>query len=336
MTGNANVLREANTALVYRTLKEERQSTKLRLAQLTGLSTVTVGTALEQLLQTGAALEGEMMRSSGGRPARSYRFNADFRHGLALYIRENTLLIRVADLYGTCVYREEQPFPDTGEESLFPTIRCVLERYPSIGALGVGLPGVERDGVILASDTPSLMGARLTRRCEEEFGLPMAIENDVNLAVLGYCRQHCVEPEETVVYVYFPEGAGPGAGLSIGGRLHRGKSNSAGEIKWLPPRVDWTDFDWNDFRRVCGTLTAVAESYACILDPDRLVFHGPCLTAAHLEAVQRSCEEDLELGFATQLSVSNDFDSDYESGAIQHTLDLLECREGDHIWRHSF
>lgn len=90
--GNSNLLRTMNTRAVIHALKEERRATKQRLAQLTGLSSVTVGTALEHLLQTGEALPDNIVPSNGGRPAQSYRFNAAYRYGLALYIRVCSLM----------------------------------------------------------------------------------------------------------------------------------------------------------------------------------------------------------------------------------------------------
>lgn len=331
-TGNPNLLREVNTGLVWSALKAERTATKLRLAQLTGLSTVTVGAALDQMVADGEAAEAAMVPSNGGRPARSYRFHAGHRHGLALYIRGETLFLRVADLYGVCVCREEERLSDRGVEGLLETVRRMLARYPTVGAIGLGLPGVEREGVITVSDCPSLTGAHLTERFSEMFGLPVSVENDVNLAVLGYCGRGSTGEDETVAYVYFPQDGGPGAGLSLGGRLCKGAHNGAGELRCLPPGVDWEDLDWDDFEKVCDVLAVVAESYACILDPERIVFHGPGLTEAHREAIIWNCEQALETGFLPKLCLSRDFDGDYEAGAVLHTLNLLERKDGRRVW----
>ena len=42
---------------------------KQKLAEITGLSIVTVGTILNQFLETGEVFEDELVSSKGGRPA---------------------------------------------------------------------------------------------------------------------------------------------------------------------------------------------------------------------------------------------------------------------------
>lgn len=333
-TGNSTALRERNTALVRSALKAERVATKLRLAQITGLSTVTVGAALDFLTAWGEAEEGDMVPSNGGRPARSYRFCAGYRHVLAAYIRGDTLLLRVADLYGVCVAREEEKLAQ-GEDQLTSALRRMLERYPTIGAIGIGIPGVEREGIITVSDRPELSGARLAEQYRQEFGLSVALENDVNLAVLGYESREAVGEEESTVYLYFPRGNCPGAGISLGGRLYRGSHRGAGEIKYLPPAQSWEVLDWDDFDAVCDHLAAVVESFTCILDPDRIVLDAPGLSEAHRQAVAWNCEQALDVGFLPKLYLAQDFDGDYERGAILHALNLLETKER-RPWQRSF
>lgn len=326
---NQNSLRALNTALVRAALKAEGSATKLRLAQLTGLSTVTVGAALELLTAGGEVSEGPMVPSNGGRPAKSYRFVPEHRHVLALYIQGDILCCQVADLYGRCIFRREGTIPQLGGDCLMPAIGEMLERYPAIGVIGIGVPGVEVEGVVTVSDRPELSGARLTERYQGAFGLPVAVENDVNLAVLGYCGRPEVDGEETVVYLYFPEGGCPGAGLRLPGGLYRGRHSGAGEIKCLPPAVDWPSLDWTDFDQVCDRLASVVASYACILDPDRMVLYGPSLTEAHRQAVQWSCSQTLEMGLPAQLCLSDDFNRDYGAGTVFHALERLE---GGRTW----
>ena len=60
---------------------------------------------------------------------------------------------------------------------------------------------------------------------------PVYSENDVNLAALGEASVGAGRDRSTVLHVRLEHGTG--AGLGIGGRLHRGRTGLAGEIGHL-------------------------------------------------------------------------------------------------------
>lgn len=94
-------------------------------------------------------------------------------------------------------------------------------------SVGVGIPGAVREGVVehaLNLDVDRLdLGAALV----EKWGVPVVVENDVNVAALGAARL-LATPAESVAYLNV--GTGLAAGLILGGRLWRGVRGAAGEI----------------------------------------------------------------------------------------------------------
>ena len=68
------------------------------------------------------------------------------------------------------------------------------------------------------------VGALLGR----QLGAPVVVENDVNLAVLGEHWRGAARGHDTCVFISL--GVGIGAGILIGGELHRGHHSLAGEI----------------------------------------------------------------------------------------------------------
>jgi predicted NBD/HSP70 family sugar kinase len=63
---------------------------------------------------------------------------------------------------------------------------------------------------------------------ERQLGARVVVENDVNLAVLGEHWRGAAQGHDTCVFVSL--GVGIGAGILIGGELHRGHHSLAGEI----------------------------------------------------------------------------------------------------------
>src|SRR5439155_27362944 len=58
--------------------------------------------------------------------------------------------------------------------------------------------------------------------------LPVTLENDINLAALGEQWQGVARG--VADFVFLSVGTGMGAGLVLGGELHRGRNGAAGEI----------------------------------------------------------------------------------------------------------
>ena len=87
----------------------------------------------------------------------------------------------------------------------------------------------EADGI--TSGTPKLpdwVSADLRQKFESRLGLPVVIENDANLAVIGERHFGSAVELPTVILISFTDGVG--SGIMIDGRLHRGRSGFAGEI----------------------------------------------------------------------------------------------------------
>lgn len=100
-------------------------------------------------------------------------------------------------------------------------------------AVGIGIPGlvdVERGAlkhaVNLGVDGDWLM---LRDELEQQLGLPVAVENDVNAATLGAVALSGIRD-----LVYLSIGTGLAAGLVLDGTLRRGARGAAGEIGHVP------------------------------------------------------------------------------------------------------
>jgi glucokinase len=106
--------------------------------------------------------------------------------------------------------------------------------HTSLCAIAAGAPGVTNceQGVVIA--TSYLMGWRdvpLRALLEAEFGVPAAIDNDVNMAAIG---EHSAGAAQGVSdFVFLAVGTGIGAGIMINGQLLHGAAWTAGEIGYM-------------------------------------------------------------------------------------------------------
>src|SRR5262249_57610355 len=79
-------------------------------------------------------------------------------------------------------------------------------------------------------DIPGLEGRVFAEEVRERVGLPVALDNDINLAAVGERWAGVARGVDD--FAFLSVGTGTGVGLVLGGELHRGTHGAAGEIDW--------------------------------------------------------------------------------------------------------
>ncbi len=104
-----------------------------------------------------------------------------------------------------------------------------------VAGVGIGLPGLvnPKDGlVIFLPNIPGWRNVPLKAKLEKYLGLPVYLENDVNLITLGEwgfgAGRGCCN------MIGMTLGTGVGAGLILDGKLYRGEGFAAGELGHMP------------------------------------------------------------------------------------------------------
>src|SRR5207302_5882180 len=163
--------------------------------------------------------------------------------------------LAVADLRGEPIRQRVVATPtDCAPADLLSQIAADLRkllsdsRVPANRLLAVvaGAPGVvDRVRGVVVAFAPNLEGwsqvpmAKILRR---SLGVPIVVENDVNLAVVGERWRGAARGHDTCAFITV--GTGIGAGVVVNGELYHGRRFMAGEIALMcmgPQYVD-TDF----------------------------------------------------------------------------------------------
>src|SRR6266567_4131206 len=100
-----------------------------------------------------------------------------------------------------------------------------------VAGVGIGAPGaVDFDGgiVIFAPNLEGWKDVPLKKELEKHLGVPVFVENDANIAVLGVHVAELKSKPRSVVGIFV--GTGIGGGLIVNGELYRGFNHTAGEI----------------------------------------------------------------------------------------------------------
>ena len=149
--------------------------------------------------------------------------------------------------------RHEVPTPTSSQEELLEAIAAAIEPLAEsgVGAIGLGIPSVldRSTGRALGSINIPLTDFSLHDLLGERFGIPVAVENDANVAALAEWKLGAGRGAESLVLLTL--GTGVGGGVIMEGALYRG----------------WAEL---------GHVVVVADGPPC---------QGTCTGRGHLEAV---------------------------------------------------
>lgn len=340
--GNSVVIRQVNEDFIRSTLIKCRAATKMQLADITGLSIMTVGTVLTKLVSNGEVVESEMVPSEGGRPARMYRYDSSFSHVVTVFISSHEgqryVYVAVSDAFGNIVYKNKDTIVEVNQEVFVKLLDEAFTKYPDIKALGIGIPGIVNNGLIQSCDYEMLNGFDMRSHYSEKYKIPVIVENDVNCAVYGYCgsevdinlektvNENLQINDDTAVYLFFPGTFCPGSGIWINGELYRGFGNMAGEIGSIQIDVDWQDPSfYSDKQKISKAICYFMYLYTAILSPRRIILSGSFIQSEILSEVKQEWSNrfDKRIGNQCEILLSSDFESDYWIGLIKLTQKLL-------------
>jgi glucokinase len=143
------------------------------------------------------------------------------------------LLAVAATDKGEIVAQRRQPTaagPDAILAAIGSVVGELIAAEPAIAALGVGLPGlVDLDGVVhYAPNLPGFVGVAARERLAAACPVPVAVDNDANVAALGEVLHGAGRGHHEVLVVTL--GTGIGGGLIFNGEVYRGGFGMAAEI----------------------------------------------------------------------------------------------------------
>ncbi len=244
-SGTLNI-RRVNRHRLLQAVRRTGPISRADLAKATRLSPPTVSALVEDLVsEVGLLQEVGVGTSRGGRPPILLQFNAEFGFLAGVDIGSRHLRVALTDLQGRVLARHQEPTDPALtadgpaaiaqiEAGISEVFRRTRRDRRQLKAVGVGAPGMTdvRSGrVINAVNLPGWVDLPLRALVEARLGVPVCVDNDANMAALGERWVGAAQRVDDFVFVAL--GAGIGAGVVVGGRLHRGHHWHAGEISHM-------------------------------------------------------------------------------------------------------
>ncbi|MDR7274349.1 ROK family transcriptional regulator [Catenuloplanes atrovinosus] len=243
-----HVLRRLNASAVLTALRTGGPQRVADLMDRTGLTRPTVTQALTLLERAGwiSPVHGTADVTAAprkGRPAQLVSFRAGAGCLVGADVGPHKAIVMITDLIGAPLAELRVSTGSAGDGPelitlIADTVRAALARAgrteDEVYAVCIGSPGIadpENRTFRLAPSIPGWASLPLDAELGRMFRCPVLVENDVNLSVLAERWQGVATDAATVLFVHW--GSRIGAGLVVGGRLHRGVGGAAGEIGFI-------------------------------------------------------------------------------------------------------
>jgi glucokinase len=257
--GGAGHLRRMNLDRVLSVVIDQRAPfTRAELMKATGLSAPTVGSLALHLIRSGLVRDLGAGPSRGGRRPSFMEFNA--RHGCiaGIDLGPTRTRLAIADLRGEQLAHRIVATPSGKPQAVLSRLARAVrglmrqagvpaDRLLSVGAGAPGWVDWDRGIVVFAPNLNGWSEVAVRDILERALNAPVVVENDVNLAVLGEHWRGAARGHDNCAFIFV--GTGIGAGILIGGQLHRGRHFMAGEIAVMCMGPQYVDQDFG--RRGC-------------------------------------------------------------------------------------
>lgn len=239
---NISNIKAHNLQAILRTLLHQGATSRVRIAQLTGLSTTTITNLVAELLEQGIVIEEEREPHQGGgvgRPRIPLRLVPSARYAVGVHIGVGNTRVAVADLFGQLqnylVMSHE--LQDPAEEVLDRVTDLIEQAIAETGVsrerlvgVGVGASGLVDPQTGVNVLAPNLNWRNLPIRdiLSQRLGVPVYVDNNVRAMALAEAMFGAAQDVDTLAFVYARIGVG--AGFVVGGNIYRGSRAGAGEI----------------------------------------------------------------------------------------------------------
>ena len=238
-----STVRSHNLKAILLALLNMQHLSRVKLAELTGLSTTTITNLISDLIEQGIVTEEGTETLSQpptvGRPRTVLRLVPEARYAICIHIGVGSIRFTIGDLRANLqsVHSLAHPLERNPEEVFKDVMELVEDAIVDSGldhkqfvGVGVGASGLvdPSTGVNLFAPNLGWRDVAIQDLCCSTLDLPVCVDNNVRAMALGEAMYGSGQDFQTLAFVYARIGVG--AGFIMDGMLYRGIGAGAGEI----------------------------------------------------------------------------------------------------------
>lgn len=219
-----------------------------------------------------------------------------------------------------------------GGPYLMERVKQILHSYGTFDAIGISTAGqvnTTNGSIHYANDNiPNYTGMPVKTILEEEFHVPVAIENDVNAAALG--ELHFGAGKGLQSFLCITYGTGVGGAIIIDGKVYPGATFSSGGFGGilLHPEQMQADIEFSGCYEKCASATALVKKARKIdasLDNGRKIFEA--FDRPEVKSVIDGWIDEIVYGLVTLIHIFNPSDILLGGGVLSQPYVICEVKQ---------
>jgi len=237
--GSHALIREINLSVIIGHLRSAGTASRTSLAAVTGLSKAAVGSMVSELIEHKFVREVGLTSGNNGRPSIRVEINPEAGCVVSGELGVDFMSVVCTDFAADIIWRQRQPItPDMNQQTIIDRLRRLLQEAAEVGrnccgpllgvAVGASALVDRRTGMVLVATNMGWNRVPLRAMLQESFDVPVYVDNEFNVALLGEYYFGRARACSDVLYV----GADIGMGGSIlhGGQLFGGEAALTGRL----------------------------------------------------------------------------------------------------------
>ncbi|MBJ7221685.1 MULTISPECIES: DNA-binding transcriptional regulator NagC [unclassified Brenneria] len=236
--GNVDLVKQLNSAVVYRLIDQQGPISRIQIAEQSQLAPASVTKITRQLLERGLIKEVDQQASTGGRRAISIVTETRSFHTIAVRLGRYDATIALYDLQGKALgeahYNLPEKTQETLETALFKAISHFIEHYRhrirELIAIAVALPGLVDPlaGVVRYMPHIDVNDWPLVDHIQRRFHVTSFVGHDIRSLALA--EHYFGVTHDSLDSILVRVHRGTGAGILVNGQIFLGNNGNVGEI----------------------------------------------------------------------------------------------------------
>ncbi|QOI53963.1 DNA-binding transcriptional regulator NagC [Rouxiella badensis] len=236
--GNVDLVKQLNSAAVYRLIDQQGPISRIQIAELSQLAPASVTKISRQLLERGLIKEVDQQASTGGRRAISIITETRPFQTVAVRLGRNDATLTLYDLSAKALSEQHYPLPERTQETLENALVSAITHFMEVNqrkireliAIAVILPGLVDPvkGIVRYMPHISVHNWRLVDILESKFNVTSFVGHDIRSLALAEHYFGATRDCQDSILVRLHRGTG--AGILVNGQIFLGSNGNVGEI----------------------------------------------------------------------------------------------------------
>ena len=301
--GNVDLVKQLNSAAVYRLIDQMGPISRIQIAEQSQLAPASVTKITRQLIERGLIKEVDQQASTGGRRAISIVTETRGFHTIGVRLGRNDATLTLYDLSGKSLAEEHYPLPERTQETLEHALFSAIEHFNvthqrklrELIAISIILPGLvdPNNGIIRYMPHITVNNWPLVASLEQRFNVTSFVGHDIRSLALA--EHYFGASRDCADSILVRLHRGTGAGIITKGQIFLGSNGNVGEIGHiqvdpLGERCDCGNFGCLETIAANGALEnrvrrLLQQGYPSTLTPEDCAIQAICKAANRGDAL---------------------------------------------------